>query len=830
MNRFLKATAGTFAVLAAFAVTASAKTEELPKRNIPGVSDSAVDSRLKKACDNWNGEEEIEVDVSDLNISLSNIDAAKEHLMVFAQENGNYFFIKGYGVKYSSSKIVYMRFTCDNRFRKEDKAKFENAVTKALSGIDPQMNDAEKILYLHDYLIQNTDYTADLHTAYDCLVSGKAVCSGYAWAFDYLCSKIGIPCEYVISDEMNHAWNLVTVGNKKYFVDCTWDDPVVDKDESGNFLLTTPTHCDYECFLVNGSEISKSHEGSDWYINSSGASCTGICTDSSYQKLDWHSSRGAMANLGNHVWAYINPKSQTVKTYNFKDGKTSNIGTIPEPAPLYYSIAQVPYGVVVSTFSSVYLVDNEGTETLLSLSSSDRSRSGSILGFTKNRDKITLFKYKTVTQAAGKDNLTIPIYVDGINTDEIPAFLIKGQTIKPAYELSPNYSTVKTATFSTSDDTVLVSNGDGSVTATGAGKVLLYVTADDKKHFRVNKTLEVFELIKPEVTIAGSKSGASLSWLPDPHAEGYEVLRKSGEGEYESIYTGSDPEFTDKGIEDGTVYTYAVRCLAAGVQGELSETVFSHDPEALPLTAVNGAKGITVTIDSDEPFRLMRRAKGGIWQEIGNIKGSYTDKKAAKGSSYEYGIRLENGQIESSGRIVRLAAYKMRFENTAKGISISWKQVPGAEGYRIYKATGKKYKLIGRIKSGDITSFTDKAAARKYGQTFSYQIRAVAGDSESLPKSGSFMRLETVKISSAAKTAEGLKVSWTPVKSAEGYEISFVTGKKTKVFKVSGKSVSSYTAKGLSKGKKYKISVRSFAGKKSSLSYGERSKSRSAKA
>ena len=180
----------------------------------------------------------------DLNISNSYIDESKEHLLVFAQENGNYFFITGYSVIYSQTKIVTMRFTCDSRFKKEDKTKFDNAVTKVLSGIDDSMNDTEKLLYLHDYLITHTDYTADLHTAYDCLVSGKAVCSGYAWAFDYLCSKVGIPCEYVISDEMNHAWNMVTLGNKKYFIDCTWDDP-----GAAGLVHWYEMHCGHDNFL-----------------------------------------------------------------------------------------------------------------------------------------------------------------------------------------------------------------------------------------------------------------------------------------------------------------------------------------------------------------------------------------------------------------------------------------------------------------------------------------------------------------------------------------------------------------------------------------------------
>lgn len=108
--------------------------------------------------------------------------------------------------------------------------KFTASADKLIESI-PQGSDYDKILYVHDYIIDNTVYNygteeADKynssHTAYGCLVDGNAVCEGYAKAFQYIMNRIGI--ESGICTGSNHAWNYVKLDGEYYWIDTTWDD------------------------------------------------------------------------------------------------------------------------------------------------------------------------------------------------------------------------------------------------------------------------------------------------------------------------------------------------------------------------------------------------------------------------------------------------------------------------------------------------------------------------------------------------------------------------------------------------------------------------------
>lgn len=67
-------------------------------------------------------------------------------------------------------------------------------------------------------------------SAYGALISGKTICTGYAMAHKALCDRLGLPC-WVISGNIKgagHAWNMIRLDGKTYFVDCT------SADSTGN--------------------------------------------------------------------------------------------------------------------------------------------------------------------------------------------------------------------------------------------------------------------------------------------------------------------------------------------------------------------------------------------------------------------------------------------------------------------------------------------------------------------------------------------------------------------------------------------------------------------
>lgn len=124
------------------------------------------------------------------------------------------------------------------------------------------MPDYEKVLRIHDWVIEHTRYnTANMdevgnNMAYGALVRGSCVCQGYAEAFMLLANALGVETVYVTGDGYSegswesHAWNAVKVQGEWYMIDLTWDDPVTS---DGSDVLR------YDYFLVSGQQLSQDH-------------------------------------------------------------------------------------------------------------------------------------------------------------------------------------------------------------------------------------------------------------------------------------------------------------------------------------------------------------------------------------------------------------------------------------------------------------------------------------------------------------------------------------------------------------------------------------------
>ena len=99
-------------------------------------------------------------------------------------------------------------------------------------------------LYVHDAIAKRITYdesSDQSHTAYGALVEGKAVCEGYAKAFELIMQSYGFPCYMVVGEgrEDTHGWNLIKIGEDWYYVDPTWDDTDSDYTSHAFFNMTT---------------------------------------------------------------------------------------------------------------------------------------------------------------------------------------------------------------------------------------------------------------------------------------------------------------------------------------------------------------------------------------------------------------------------------------------------------------------------------------------------------------------------------------------------------------------------------------------------------------
>lgn len=108
--------------------------------------------------------------------------------------------------------------------------------------ITPVMNDYEKELAIHDFIVQCASYDeAHLNALgiglpnsdnpYGCLINGKAICSGYSTTFQLFMDMLEIPCKTIYATDFegdDHSWNIVQIGGSWYYVDVCWDDPIPD--------------------------------------------------------------------------------------------------------------------------------------------------------------------------------------------------------------------------------------------------------------------------------------------------------------------------------------------------------------------------------------------------------------------------------------------------------------------------------------------------------------------------------------------------------------------------------------------------------------------------
>lgn len=193
------------------------------------------------------------------------------------------FWLSGGGtfVKKTSGEDVTVEFRPEILIEKEEILTRRTAMEERAGEILARCSSGEtlwdRLLLLHDILVDETDYdeaaaeamTEDFAgndllgqstSAYGTLVNRRAVCSGYAAAFQLIAGRMGAECRRVQGTELKtgapHEWNVVLLEGDWVQVDVTWDDPV--------FAGETPDrYRSYDYFCVTTEEILLNHVPDD---------------------------------------------------------------------------------------------------------------------------------------------------------------------------------------------------------------------------------------------------------------------------------------------------------------------------------------------------------------------------------------------------------------------------------------------------------------------------------------------------------------------------------------------------------------------------------------
>ncbi len=211
---------------------------------------------------------------------------------------------------------------------------FNQKANKILAGIDSGWSDVVKARYLHDTLAQYTEYdtkyetisTSDyelyrqqmrIYTSYGAIVDNNAVCEGYAMAYKYLLSRVGIESAYVQSIKKRHAWNMVNINGNYYHVDITHDDPTYD----------TLGRVYHDSFLKSDNYFNNDNNAEhDSWVTSIRAS------DTTYDNAWWHSVCTVIYRYGGYDYyidqRYTNSIYAALTRRNTSTGETEVLKTV----------------------------------------------------------------------------------------------------------------------------------------------------------------------------------------------------------------------------------------------------------------------------------------------------------------------------------------------------------------------------------------------------------------------------------------------------------------------------------------------------------------------
>lgn len=277
------------------------------------------------------------IDLISYHITNDDLNAVIDYII-----NSGYFYIKN-SYSYHSDGQYVVSFNPDYSMGTEEIEKYTKEINSIIDDVAAKASEfkssIEKLIYIHNYLVENVEYSEnidnDINNIYGALVLKKTMCVGYAQAFCKIAERTGFKTYVVSSEKLKHAWNMVNVNGKYYFVDCTWDDPVFDEIS----LASNPVSgygC-YKYFMCSEEFFVKNeHNASDYLVNSE--NIMGVVTSKEYDDFFWRDFE-ALMKYANGSWYYdygyngneVNYPSDvkfSIDRFTFKDNKNYDNKTV----------------------------------------------------------------------------------------------------------------------------------------------------------------------------------------------------------------------------------------------------------------------------------------------------------------------------------------------------------------------------------------------------------------------------------------------------------------------------------------------------------------------
>ena len=184
----------------------------------------------------------------------------REVINAYIYDNPHIFWLENlFGYAYADEDTIVEFYSVLSADECEDCIRlFNKKIDELMSSLESGLSEYDREKILHDKLLSGCRYKTGVESskdgwqyfsAYGAVVTGEAVCEGYAKAMQILLSKAGIPCLTLRgeSNGVSHMWNIVELNNEWYHLDPTWDD-----NDGDGFII-------YEYFNLDSENIGRTH-------------------------------------------------------------------------------------------------------------------------------------------------------------------------------------------------------------------------------------------------------------------------------------------------------------------------------------------------------------------------------------------------------------------------------------------------------------------------------------------------------------------------------------------------------------------------------------------
>ena len=390
---------------------------------------------------------------------------------------------------------IHLNYLYSKSTMKKRYSGLKSVVSSAKKSFGSNLTKEQAALAAHDYIIKRASYDMayykkamanpgytnwNSHSAYGILLNKKGVCSGYAYAYRLFMKAYNIPCVFVESDSMDHAWNMIQLGGKWYHVDATWDDPDASLDwtKSGSGSLIY-----YDFFLLNNSEmIAEKHYG--WYPYYS-------CTSTTYSKMPRHSSY--YQQHSGAYWYYVKQSGT-----NYLYTRTSLKGT-GETALVTSTSPLIRYN------KRVYYVKNQTTLASMNINGTFKRTLNSLTGLPAgtrytlqsiSNSTLTFFYVLPNNAGTGTKSIVLSDYeqrttnrATSLTLSATKKTLKRKQTYVLKATVGPTWAVNKKVTYKSSNTKVAtVGKKGGRITAKAKGSATITVSVEGSS---IKKTCKV---------------------------------------------------------------------------------------------------------------------------------------------------------------------------------------------------------------------------------------------------------------------------------------------------------------------------------------------------